>query len=284
MSKILLISTSEYQQRIGTFNSEIAQLRKPLQWIPWSRLLLFILTGFSIFYAVKFPGALFVVAAILLFTGFLLAGWYDSKLKKRIHWFQQMVKINELEIKALQGDYAAFDPGNEFINQDHPYTHDLDIFGAGSLFQYINRTATIFGKERLADYFGNAFNYSDEILARQQSITELSANIEFRQTLQLIFMDQDTSREDLDALTGWLNGNEGIFWVKPLKLFSYILPLVTAGTIILSATGFIPYQLPIIMVLLQMLIVFAYGRKTMEVHQNVTSQVEVLRKYSLPFP
>lgn len=274
---------SIYQQRIGEFNSEIAQLRKPLQWIPWMRLILFILTGFSIFYAVEFPGALFVIAAILMFTGFLLAGWYDSKLKNEIHRFQQLIKINEQEIKALQNDYSTFDPGNEFIDQDHPYTHDLDIFGIGSLFQYINRTSTIFGKERLVDYFSNAFQYRDEIPERQQAIAELAANIEFRQQLQLIFQDQNTSPDDLDALNAWLNGNPGIQWARPLKVFSYILPAITMFSIILSCAGIIPYQLPVILVLLQMLIVFAHGRKTMEVHQNVSSQVDILRKYAFAF-
>jgi hypothetical protein len=274
-------SVSIYQQRIGEFDHTIARLQKPLRWIPWLRLLLFTVTGFSVFYAVKFPGGLFIAISGLAFAGFLLAGWYDSRLKRKIHGLQLLKQINEQEINALQGDYSKFDPGIEFISQDHPYTHDLDIFGTGSLFQYINRTSTIFGKERLADFFSNAFHYRDEILARQKAIGELADNIEFRQQLQLIFQVQDTSRDDLVALNGWLNGNEGIRYAGPLKLAAFILPAVTVSVIILSGAGILPYQLPVIMVLLQMLIVFAYGRKTMVIHQNVTSQVDILRKYAM---
>ena len=278
---IIIVSPgSIYLHRNGEFNSGIGRLRKLLRPVPWLRLILFITTGFSIYYAVKYPGVLFVVAAVLLFLGFLLAGWYDSKLKKGILRFQQLIKINGQEIKALEGNYAAFDPGNEFINEDHPYTRDLDIYGAGSLYQCVNRTATIFGKERLADYFSKAFQYRDEILARQQAISELSANIELRQQLQLIFSDLDTSKSDLSALNEWLNGRENAQWIKPAQILSWLLPVITLSAIFLSITGLLPYQLAVIMVLLQMSIVFVYGRRTLLVHQTVTSQVGILRKYS----
>ena len=277
MNSILSI----YKQRIAGFSAGIDHLRQPLRWIPWLRLLLFILTGFSVFYAVKFPGPMFVVAAIMLFSGFLVAGWFDSRLKKGILRFQQMIRINEREINSLKGDYSAFDPGNEFVNQDHPYTHDLDIFGNGSLFQYLNRTSTVFGKEQLADYFSNAYHYREEILPRQQAIAELSANMEFRQKLQLIFTDHNTSRTDLAGLNDWLNGHAGIKSLKTINLMSFVLPAITTSSIVLALVGILPHQLPIVLVLLQMLIVFAYGRLTLVVQQSVTSQVAILRKYAL---
>ena len=272
---------SIYQQRIGEFSARIDQLGKPLRWIPWLRLLLIIITGFSIFYAVKFPGALFVVVSVLAFSGFLFAGWYDARLKRKMIHLNKLIRINTRETEVLNGNYSTLDSGNEFVNEDHPYTHDLDIFGMGSLFQYINRTSTIFGKERLADYFNSAFQYRDEIPERQKAVEELAGNIEFRQRLQLIFQDQETSRRDLAALSGWLNGNEGIQWAGPLKFLSFFLPVLTLCTMILSGAGILPYQLPVFMVIMQLLVVFGYGRKTLSVHQQVTSQVDILGKYAL---
>ncbi|MCX6305002.1 MAG: hypothetical protein NT040_08540 [Bacteroidetes bacterium] len=270
-----------YQQRIGEFTSGIERFRKPLWWIPWLRLLLFILSGFSVFYAVKYPGVLFVVAAVVAFCGFLLAGWYDNQLKTAIKRLENLVVINEQEIGSIGGNWSGFEPGNRFINQDHPYTHDLDIFGTGSLFQYVNRTSTVFGMERLADYFSNAFEYRDEILPRQKAVSELAANVEFRQQLQLIFHGQETSRNDLAALNEWLKSSDRNTWKRPVKILSFVLPVTTVGMIAFSFAGFLPYQLPVMMVLLQMLIVFAYGRKTQVVHQAVSSQVGILRKYSM---
>jgi hypothetical protein len=270
-----------YNQGIEAYSSEIGRLRKPLQWIPWLRLLLFVLTGFSIFYAVKFPGVIFILAALISFAGFLAAGWYDSRVKSKIKRLEKLISINRQELVALGGDYSGFDPGSEFVNQDHPYTHDLDIFGKGSLFQYINRTSTIFGRERLADYFSNAFHYRNEILERQKAVAELSENMEFRQSLQMIFLEQVTSQSDLAALKGWLNGNGDTQWLRSARLVSFILPAITLSTMIVAVFGLIPHQVPVIMVLLQLMIVFAYGRKTLAVHQAVTSQVGILRKYAM---
>jgi hypothetical protein len=270
-----------YKQRIGEFISGIEKLQKPLRWIPWLRLMLFILTGVTIFYSVKFPGVLFVAASVFSFSGFLLAGWYDSRLKKGIKRLENLIRINRQELDALYGDASGFDPGNDFIDQDHPYSHDLDIFGTGSLFQYVNRTSTIFGRERLAGYFRNAFQYRDEILQRQLAIAELAANIEFRQHLRLIFIDQETSGNDLRALKGWLNGSEGMRWARPIKVVSFLLPAITMIMLILSASASLPYQLPVTLVSIQLLIVFAYGRTTLIVHQTVTSQVGILRKYAM---
>jgi hypothetical protein len=188
-----------YQQRIEEFTTEINGLRKQLAWIPWLRLGSFILTGVAIYLVVRYPGVLFVLAAIIAFTGFLAAGWYDSRLKRRIDSLQQLIRINLQEINAIDGDYSVFHPGNEFVDQDHPYTHDLDIFGAGSLFQYVNRTATVFGKERLARYLSHAIEYKDSITERQQAIEEFAAMLEFRQDLQQIFIDTQTSSSDLSS-------------------------------------------------------------------------------------
>ncbi len=55
-----------------------------------------------------------------------------------------------LEVQALKGNISGFLAGAEFIDPHHPYTHDLDIFGEGSLFQAINRGNTINGKLLMA--------------------------------------------------------------------------------------------------------------------------------------
>jgi hypothetical protein len=272
---------SVYTKRIEDFTSGIDQLRKPLLWIPWLRLLLFVGTGVSIYYSFRFPGPLFVVVSVLSFIGFLIAGFVDGDFKKRIKRFENLIRINELEILAIGGNYAGFDPGNRFVDQDHPYTHDLDIFGEGSLFQYVNRTSTIFGSERLADYFSNAFHFSDKILERQQAIAELTDKIEFRQQFQLIFHEQDTSRNDLAAMNDWLQGRENTKWLNLIKVVSFVLPLITLSILLLSVAGKLPYQIPVIMVTMQMFIVFAFSRKTQLVHQAVTSQVKILKKYAL---
>ncbi len=272
---------SDYQQRIESFQQQRERFGKRLRTIPWSRLLMFLLTGFFIYQSFQSPGPIFIIASILSFAGFLVAGYYDNHLKKEISRFGNLLEINHREVRALGGDHSGSDPGKGFINQDHPYTHDLDIFGDGSLFQCVNRTSTIFGSERLADYFIRAFQYRNEILPRQKAIRELAGNIGFRQHLQLIFTDQKTSRGDLVALQSWLDKGSSKNRMNFLAVLSYAMPGIMLCSLILSIIGIVPYQFPLLLILLQLFIVFGYARKTLAVHQTISSQVDILHKYSL---
>jgi hypothetical protein len=271
---------SIYDQRISNYSVLISGLEKPLQWIPWGRLLLFVLAGLFLYYSIKSPGILWVALSCLAFTGFLLAGWGDSILKNRIRNLRQMIRINEQEILALQGDWSGFGSGLEFSSPDHPYSHDLDVFGPGSLYQYVNRTNTIFGSEKLADYFRNAFQYRHEIFPRQQAVAELAANIEFRQKLQLIFSDRDTSHSDLAALQVWLSDTRERIWIGRLKIVALILPLITITLTGLSLSGLVSWYLPGFMITLQLLIVMGSERKILMMHEQVGSRFKVLHKYS----
>jgi len=272
---------SVYQQRIAGYSEQSGRLRKPLRLIPWLRLVLIAGPGILLYDYFRYHDYFFICGAVALFAGFLAAGWYDARLKARMRIFSRLTEINEREIRALDYDFSGFNPGNGFVSQDHPYTFDLDIFGVGSLYQFLNRSSTIFGGERLARYCSNAFEYRDEIRERQEAVGELAAQVEFRQQLQLIFMDQETSGNDLVALTAWLNRKEAMHWLRPAKVLAIILPVITLSTIILSAATLLPYQLPVMMVLLQMMIVFMFGRRSQEAHQMVTPQVGILKKYAL---
>jgi len=50
----------------------------------------------------------------------------------------------------MEGTWTEFeDKGEEYADPNHMYSKDLDVFGHGSLFQWINTTKTFFGRERL---------------------------------------------------------------------------------------------------------------------------------------
>lgn len=55
-----------------------------------------------------------------------------------------------------------------------------------SLFQYINRTSTPIGKQRLANWFNAHLEEKEAIEQRQEAIRELSSELEFRQQFRLL--------------------------------------------------------------------------------------------------
>ena len=269
---------SEYSQNITNNSNEKRNLEKRQKNLPLLRLGLFLLFAFLGYRYLVIQNILPAILAILVFVTFLIFSLIDSKLKNRIKLYEILIHINQLEVKALGGDYSAFDPGNEFVDQAHDYTHDLDIFGEGSLFQFINRTSTIFGKLRLADYFNNAFSYSDQVIPRQQAVNELAGMIELRQNLQLLFHNEQITGTDKEEIIQWLENESPVKNMKLLKVLAYGLPSITLTCIILSILGVMSF--PVFLVVLQLMIVFLYARQTMKVQSSITSKSKILNNYS----
>jgi len=275
-----MVIEQDYKERIADQLADRLANTSKRKWLPLCRGLLFLLSaGFVYSYTVEahFWKAVF---ALLLFVLMILMGWLDTVLNRKIRQCNCLIDINQMELNALQNDYSAFDPGLEFVNHDHPYTHDLDIFGKNSLFQCINRTATIFGKNRLADYFINAYQLKDEIKKRQEAVSELSENVTFRQQVRLIFFGQNITETDRSAWNEWLQSSEKLKHPFMMKTLVIALPVLTISAIILASLDIIVYQIPVILVLLQFFFVTIYGWLTRKVHTDVTSKFSIIGKYA----
>jgi hypothetical protein len=92
-----------------------------------------------------------------------------------------LVSINQNEANALSGDLSAFESGSSFADIRHDFSFDVDLFGASSLFQFINRTVTEYGRNILASWLSDPFTLSDELLPRQETIRELALKDKWRQ-------------------------------------------------------------------------------------------------------
>src|SRR5690606_22119234 len=117
---------------------------------------------------------------------------------------ENLVKINITERKSLDGDYMSLPDGTGFIDPHHPYTHDLDLFGKGSLFQYMNRCNTLNGQKQFADGLANPLTDRKTIEERQDAIRDVTSRIEFRQHIQAAGMESGEQPGDHEQLLAWL--------------------------------------------------------------------------------
>ncbi len=269
---------SEYNQRLATLTSVKQNLQKKQNPLPVFRLAIFIgivLLSYYFLTSQSFWSGLTAALTLFLFVGMSI---YDNKLKNQIIRVEILEEINTNELSALSGDYSLFNAGNEFVNGSHDYTHDLDIFGEGSVFQYMNRTATIFGKLRLADYLSNAFQYCSQVIKRQDAVKELSGMVEERQELQLMFHNEKISESDKAEMTQWLQSESPVKNLKLLQILSNGLPAITLVCIMLSIAGIIAF--PGLLIVLQWIIVLLYARQTLKVQTIITSKSKILNKYA----
>ncbi len=78
--------------------------------------------------------------------------------------------------------------GEQFLDLEHPYALDLDLFGRGSLFELLCTARTAAGEQTLADWLRAAA--APEVIGdRQAAVTELRPFVDLREDLALLGAD-----------------------------------------------------------------------------------------------
>ena len=78
--------------------------------------------------------------------------------------------------------------GERFLDPEHPYAADLDLFGRWSLFERLCAARTRAGEETLAAWLLAPAD-PDSIRARQEAVDELRPRLDLREDLELLGAD-----------------------------------------------------------------------------------------------
>ena len=223
---------SYYQKRKDDFVVSLGQAKSKINVV--SNLRIFVAVVFLVvFYFSVYNTSLFYFELPLLILFIVLVKWHTALFEKKTH-LENLVKINEAEAKAVKGNDSTFSSGVEFINPTHPYSHDLDIFGEGSLYQSVNRCNTIHGRKEMAQRLSAPLASAEEIQMTQLSIQELATKTDFRQHFQAAGMEIEEQQHDREQLLGWLK-QPSFLYTKPFyKFFLPIFSAITIGLVIAS--------------------------------------------------
>lgn len=163
-----------YQELIHTLSTEKNQVNRKIHIIGTIRLLL-VIGALLMLYGFHQEGWYIIMGIILLFgLPFIGLMIFHNRLFFRRKYIDTQSELLVNEQKGLDLDYQAFDGGSEFIEGEHSFSLDLDLFGNKSLFQAINRTVTVEGKKRLATWLKQPLDQKNDIYQRQEAIQELS--------------------------------------------------------------------------------------------------------------
>jgi DNA mismatch repair ATPase MutS len=267
-----------YDQRKNSFSAELKNIKKRINEV--SNLRLVLAAGFLILLYFAFRQLyLFYLLVPVLFIFILLVLKHSRLFAQRVH-LENLVKINAREIKAVGGDYSDFSSGIEFIDAHHPYTHDLDIFGEGSLYQALNRSHTQHGKKKLADALSSLLTNKDAVATRQEAIRELRDRVDFRQHVEAAGWEIDELPTDREELLTWIKQKPFLY---PKPFFRIGLIVIPVVTILLVIGAFIVPQLKILAVLMaaaQWAILGIYSKKVSAFHEYISRKKNILKKYS----
>ena len=103
-----------------------------------------------------------------------------------IERLRRAVRFFENGLARLDGHWpGAGETGDRYHQPEHPYATDLDLFGKGSLFELLCTARTLLGQDTLAAWL-KAPAPPDEVLARQQAVTELRPQVGLREELAVL--------------------------------------------------------------------------------------------------
>jgi len=142
-------------------------------------------------------GWLLVPSAV--FVGLLAA---HDRVRRATHRSSRAVESYVRGLKRLDGTWPGSGvSGTRFLDPDHPYAADLDLFGAGSLFERLCTARTGAGEEALAAWLLAPADPAT-VRDRQQAVDELRDRLDLREDLELLGADV---REGIDpeALAAW---------------------------------------------------------------------------------
>lgn len=193
-----------FHENIKKYTAKALNLKKVLNRISLLRLLIFIISSTLVIYLFssnKIP-PVFIVLAISIVC-FLVVVKHFNRIAFQIKHTEYLKRINESEVLRGECNLEGFDTGDKFINPNHPYTSDLDIFGPHSIFQLVNRTSTESGMMLLSEWLSKPAP-NNEILDRQNAIKELSKKLDWRQDFQASGMHFQNKKSDYNKLLAWV--------------------------------------------------------------------------------
>ncbi len=195
----------KYLNRANDFSQLASVEEKRLMALSLLRLLNFIGGIILIWFAFtksQLAGYLSIMPLFLLFL-FLLKKYSDHSERKA--FLQRLSLVNRNESGAMSGDLSPFDSGFRYADPRHFFSGDVDLFGRNSLFQYLNRTVTGYGRDILAGWLADPYPLSAGLPGRQEVVREMSLKENWRHRFMAAGMKKPLDREDIAGLVAWMN-------------------------------------------------------------------------------
>lgn len=215
-----------YQSLVSEYTDKASALDKRLRLLSTIRLLLFAGFLFAGYKSFQTAESFVIISSIACLVTFLIILRIYDRIEQDLFFYKGLVQVNKAEIDFLNSGKSTTDAGEEYINPDHSYSYDLDIFGKAGLYPFLNRTGTPAGKKKLAQLLLNPD--TDTILQRQEAAEELKGKLKFRQSIYAHSKRQASKENEMQQLKAWIDLPTA-FKNKSLYYFLCLFPLLAFG-------------------------------------------------------
>ncbi len=232
---------SIYQERLEEFQKQKKKAQKTSDRLSTLRLLSFIAAAVLLSYGVLEAEYFFAYLSLPLFILFAAFVRKHRRANADAELFSNLADINRTGLQRLSGEWTSFpETGTSYIDHEHPYSTDLNIFGRGSLFQHINTTTSFTGERTLVGLLRGQTRH-EEIRPRQRAASDLARRLDFRQHFQAVGAGSLLKTYDPSELYTWFTGELSPAINATLR-FLWVLPLLSLALLILGILQLLPYS------------------------------------------
>lgn len=267
-----------YQKRKESYSTSLEAVNKHINTISTLRVAVAIAILLTGYLGLKTYDLLFLPPLLVIVFVWLVRK-HGMLFREKTH-LTNLVAVQENELLALTGDTSHLRSGSEFIDVHHPYSHDLDLFGEGSIFQYINRCNTRKAKELLAARLSQKPQSVEQITQWQGAVREVQDKLEFRHELQALSMQVDDQPADWQDLRNWLTEPAIIYGRKGYRLLLNVFPVITVLLVISSFFIDGLSRFAILAAGFQWAFLGIHLKRVNKFHQHISRKKNALEKYA----
>lgn len=275
-----------YQQEQDAYSEKIIHLTKRINIFSRIRISWFLLGVIAIYLASTttflWIGSLFVIFLIV----FIFIAVQHGRLIEQKKEASVFFNLYRDELLALNGDFSSFNDGLEYIDNQHPFSSDLDLFGEESIFQMLNRSFSDAGKTFLGSVLKSLEKNVNKIRLRQDDVKELSENPNWMSNFRILgllaFTKESTFSPDPNILARklpeWIN-RKSIFRNRWFKSVQHILPLISLIVVVFFLLGNITSSVFILYVIVPLGFTGYYTKQINQQHQELSKQSDILFRF-----
>ncbi|HAP58127.1 MAG TPA: DNA mismatch repair protein MutS, partial [Cytophagales bacterium] len=187
-------------------------------------------------------------------------------------------QINAEELLRLQGKLHDLESGEEFLDAEHPYINDLDVFGSNSLFQLLNHTTTPTGKSTLANWLQKAAS-PEEIRSRQAVVRELGPKIEERQQWQILGRYHAKEDLNMEGFYQWLEQPNQVLGKSLWNIVRWVLPAISLVLWTAFGLGHLSFGQAGLGLVLNMAVLGRWFNYSLAVQRSADQSIHALKGY-----
>ena len=264
-----------YKKQIEIHQKAADKLSKQLLASSLLRLFVFLIICFLIYFFWGNTQVIIssIIGGIALFV-FLVSRHSDLKYKSDKQ--KAIITLNQTEIYVMQSRrFQDLPDGSEFEVPNHEYAQDIDLFGRGSFFQYLNRTALYEGTKKLVSVL--LANEIENIPQKQEAVKELAVKAKWRQEFSATASLVKTT-ESSTTIVNWFKEYKS-FVPKFIKWLSPVFSVLSIAVIVGYALGFVSEFQLLLWLIVGILITGIYLKKINLLSGSVSKIQDTFHQY-----